>query len=770
MKPSILYNCFIILASMLMGSCSIAKYLPPGDKLYTGAEIKLESSDPVSKTDRRMIEAAANEVVRPKPNKTYLGLRPRMWMFMKAGENPTGKIKTWLREKGEAPVLLSEVRPRITAETITAKIFNLGVFKGYTEYRTIEKKNSGKVLYTSYIHQPYALKELKYAISDDSLSKLIQGDKEKTFIKPGENYSLSRLKAERIRIDASLKDHGYYYFSPDFLLFKADTSGADRRITLTLTLSDSVPQSAITVYRINRVLIDQEHSLEEDVSDLKKDTVRLKDNLFLEKGSDANIRHEVILRSVYLKKNEIYSRTNHTITLNRLMTMGNFKFIQVKFTDSDTLAKGFLDVTILMTPMTRHAFRAEFEVVSKSNNYTGPRLNLSILNRNTFKGAELMSINMAGSFETQSGGDKKNLFSYSWNPQIELFLPMLLVPFRPTSKTSMYVPKTRFLLSYNYLKRVDYFDMRTLQFIFGYKWKKDIRQEHEFNPVNVSYTSIGSKSTAFTDLLATNPYLAKSYEEQFITGGNYSYTYNEQVIPGKKVQYFLHLSTELGGNALSLATRIGGQKSSGDNPARIAGSVFSQYARISIDSRGYYNFINKNKLALRIFTGIAKPYGNSTTLPYTKQFFSGGPNSLRAFQINSLGPGTYHQNENNTGFLQLGGDVKLEMNAEYRFNIYKFFKGALFVDAGNIWLLKSNPSDLGSAFSFSGFAGDLAVGAGLGLRIDVSFFILRFDLAMPIRKPWLDENRRWVVDQISFRDPVWRKENLIFNLAIGYPF
>ena len=231
----------------------------------------------------------------------------------------------------------------------------------------------------------------------------------------------------------------------------------------------------------------------------------------------------------------------------------------------------------------------------------------------------------------------------------------------------------------------------------------------------------------------------------------------------------MHLSTEVAGNAFSLARSITGKKVSAGNPSRVAGSVYSQYAKISADGRGYYNFANKNKIALRVFAGVAKPYGNSSILPYSKQFFSGGTSSIRAFHINSVGPGTHNQNADSL-FLQLGGDVKIELNAEYRFTIYRFFKGALFTDAGNVWLLKSNPANTGSPFSFSRFANELAVGAGVGIRIDVSFFILRFDLAAPLRKPWLEENHRWVINEIKPGNPTWRRENLILNVAIGYPF
>jgi hypothetical protein len=392
------------------------------------------------------------------------------------------------------------------------------------------------------------------------------------------------------------------------------------------------------------------------------------------------------------------------------------------------------------------------------------------LNRNAFKGAELLSLNMAGSFEAQLSGVNKNLFSYSFNPQIELTFPRFLVPFNIKQTNSIYVPKTTFSLSYNFLKRVNYFDMSTFQFAYGFKWKNSIRVEHEFNPINISNTSLNNESVVFTDLLAANPFLKKSYEEQFIAGGNYSFTYNEQMLAGKRLQYFLHFTAETAGNLFSLVNLIGGETPTAENPSKIVGSIYSQFAKLSVDGRAYYNFSDKNKFALRVFAGVASSYGNSSTLPYSKQFFSGGPNSIRAFQINSIGPGTYLQNTATTGFLQLGGDIKLETNAEYRFGIYRFIKGALFVDAGNVWLQKSNPANIGSPFAFSSFMNELAVGAGLGLRVDVSFFVLRFDLAIPLREPWLEDNHRWVINQIDFTSSTWRNKNLILNIAIGYPF
>ncbi len=760
-------NFILILGCLFLTACSGTRHLPEGEKLYTGAEIKLEAAE---KLNTRSIKSVAEEALRPAPNKSFLGIRPKLWMYNAAGENPNTKLKQWLKKRGEAPVLMSHVKPGVTSAIIDARLFNMGLFKSFTESETIEKKRSAKLIYTSHLHPPYVVKDLFYVIPDDSLSRHILAEKDKSLIKPGDDYNLDVLKNERLRIDAVLKNKGYFYFNPDYLLFKADTSNNDQTVTFKLTLKDSIPKNALTVYHINNVFVDQNYSLNERRTNHTRDTLIVQNIAFFGKEERVAIKPEMLSKSIYLRKPEVFSRQNHIITLNRLMSLGSFKLVQVNFSDNNDYVPGLLDVNILMTPMPKRTFRTEIDLVSKSNNYAGPRMNLSILNRNTFNGAELLNLNLAGSFEAQLGGTGENLYSYSWNPQLELTFPRFLVPFNIKQTNSIYIPKTSLLLSFNYMKRVNYFDMSTFRFAYGFKWKENIRKEHELSPIDISYTSVRNESTAFTDLLEANPFLKKSYEEQFVAGGSYSFTYNEQMLTGKKLQSYFHLNSEVAGNVFSLANRIGGDKISYENPSKVAGSVYSQFAKLSLDGRAYYNFRDKNKLAMRVFAGVAKPYGNSSVLPYTEQFFSGGPNSIRAFHINSVGPGTFFQDTDNKGFLQLGGDVKLETNVEYRFTIYNYFKGAFFVDAGNVWSLKSSPSDVGSPFKFSSFTNELAVGAGMGLRIDVSFFILRFDLAMPLRKPWLEENHRWVTNQIDFTSPAWRKDNLVLNVAIGYPF
>lgn len=770
MTRAIRHIALYIFACLLLSACSGLKHMPPGEKLYTGADVELEDNGDLQKKKKRFIKKVTEDGIRPKPNNSYLGMRPQLWLYMVAGDNPKTWLGKWLRKRGKEPVYLSSVKPGATAGILDARLFNMGIFNSITGFEVVEKEKSAKIIYTSHIHKPYTFGELSYEIADDSLNLVILSVKDKSLIKPGKDYNLEILRNETNRIDAELKNKGYFYFNPDYLLFKADTSSADRVVSFKLTLKDSIPANAMAVYSINHVFIDQDYQLSEEFSDRIKDTLQYRNYVFSGSKSDQNIRPRVILKSVFLRKDDVYSRKNHNITLNRLMSMGNFKFVQVKFTDSDTTAAGLLDVDVLMTTMPRSTFRAEMDLVSKSNNFAGPRVNLSLLNRNTFRGAELLNLNLGGSYEAQLSGKSENLYSYSFNPQIEITFPQLIVPFSARFKNSIFIPTTRFSLSYNYLKRVNYFDMQTFQMSFGYRWKENIRKQHDFSPLGLSYTSLTNESETFKELLTANPFLKKSYEEQFIAGANYSFTYNEQVIPLKRMQFFFQGTAETAGNAFSLVKLIGGTKPSSDIPATIVGSIYSQFAKLSVDFRSYYTVDVNNKLAMRFFAGVAKPYGNSSILPYSKQFFSGGANSLRAFQINSVGPGTHFQDGTTRGFLQLGGDIKLELNGEFRFSIYRFFKGALFADAGNVWLHKSSPASIGSPFLFSQFMNEIAVGTGVGVRFDVSFFLLRFDLAFPLRKPWLEDNHRWVTNQINFGSSAWRKDNLILNVAIGYPF
>jgi outer membrane protein insertion porin family len=364
-----------------------------------------------------------------------------------------------------------------------------------------------------------------------------------------------------------------------------------------------------------------------------------------------------------------------------------------------------------------------------------------------------------------------------------LAVPRFVTPFGIFRyRSAKYVPQTNFKLSYNLQQRLQYFRLISMNGGYGFLWRETTLKTHEFYPVDVSYVKLGKRSDAFNSLLEKSPALANSFQNQFILGSHYTFTLNTQMKEDIEVKYdrkaahkydfYFAATIDLSGNLLSAAQNVANVE---EEKKQFFGLPYSQYFRGDIDFRYYYNFSKKSKLATRLIAAVGHAYGNSTTLPYIKQFAAGGSNSVRAFPARSLGPGTYNVRldsgvTNRTFFVDQRGDIKLESSVEYRFDIIGSLKGALFADAGNIWLRNPDPNRPGSEFNRRTFISQLAIGTGTGLRFDLNFFVLRLDLAFPVRKPWLPEGQRWVVKDVDIFSPGWRKQNLILNIAIGYPF
>lgn len=754
-------------ASMVLTvSCAGSRFAKDGERLYAGATVSIVS--PEKPVDKKLIARTVREALRQKPNRSYLGLYPKLWFYSLAPDSVQKGFRAWLKKKaGEPPVFIRNVNPAATVKLIDAKLFNIGIFNGSTTFALTGNKNTAKVHYYCAVHPPFRVANVAFMHGEDSLSKRIASLSPSSHIKTGDAYDLSKLKFERERIDSVLKDNGYFYFNPDYLVFTADTGKASRTVDLTLSLKNDVPAEAKIPYLIRSITIDPAYSVERDSLQSPQDTAIVDSVVFI---GTSTIRPRVLLRSCALKRNRLYSKRQHDRTLNRIMNMGNFKYASIKFSGSDSAGSGFLDVKILMTPLQKRSLRSELALVSKSNDFIGPELNLNYSDRNVLGGAEIMNLTLSGSLEAQLVNQYKNLYSYELSPQLDFNVPRFMIPFISLNPRGAFVPKTTFSFGYSYVKRINYFDSKSLLMTYGFKWRASRRTGHELNPVTINYVSLYNKSMDFTAALDTNPYLRKSYENQFIAGSFYSYTYNEQVAPKQINQFFFNGTTELSGNAFSIAHRIfTGQTASADKPLSVAGSVYSQFARITLDARNVTNLSSSQKLVVRLYAGAGKAYGNSATLPYAKQFFCGGPSSLRAFQINSVGPGPIRPKEGAT-FLEPGGELKLEANAEYRFPIIGFLKGATFIDAGNTWLLRksADTSLINSLFEANRFYKEFALGTGAGLRLDMSFFILRLDLGMPLRIPAPDESQRWEIRDI--KDGTWRKQNLVWNIAIGYPF
>ena len=415
------------------------------------------------------------------------------------------------------------------------------------------------------------------------------------------------------------------------------------------------------------------------------------------------------------------------------------------------------------------------ETLGKTNsaNYTGGEVNLNWTHRNFFRGAEQFKAAIYGAFDVQMGGpkDANNIIRVGANAQLSI--PRIVAPFRFQS-SSAFVPRTNINLGYEYLSRTQLYTLHSFNSSFGYLWKENERKEHELKVLDVTVVAPQNVTDKYKEQIngnpalgiSPNPSLQRVVDRQLIFGPAYSYTYTNTMLPQKNTFYYKG-SIDLAG---TLAGLLSGADAKAGKQKEMFGIPFSQYIKTEHDLRYYRKVNNASSIATRLIAGVGVPYGNSTTIPYVKQFFVGGSNSIRAFRARTLGPGSYDpRTQNATFFFDQSGDIKLELNAEYRANIYKFLNAAVFADAGNVWLMNEDPERPGGKFS-KNFIKEIAVGAGVGLRLDFSILILRLDLAIPLRVPYLPQGERWVFDKFDFGSGAWRKDNLILNIAIGYPF
>lgn len=754
-----------LILTLLFSACSNLKYIPEGELLYVGGKVDVKG-DKISRIEKKQLEENLKDLLRPRPNSKILGLRPKLYFYNIAGEPKKEKgIKYWLKNKvGEPPVLFGQVNMEYNVDLLQNYVENKGFFNAKTNLDSTTRNKKVTAEYSITLNKPYLIKEVSFPKDSSQITAAVSSTRGNSFLKPGNPYDLDVIKAERIRIDANLKENGYYYFNPDYLLVQVDSTIGNREVSLRLKVKNETPEKAKNIYKINNIYVYPDYSITEDtLSETSAAAVKFKDFTIID--PEKKFKPQIFERSLQFEKGEPYNRTDHNKSLNRLVNMGTFKFVKNQFKESDSIENG-LDAYYFLTPLPKKSIRLELLGKTNSANYAGSEINLNWSNRNTFKGAELLTISAFGGFEVQVSGLNKGFNVYRYGTEAALIWPKLLTPFKLES-SSAFVPRTKAGLGYEFQTRSKLYSLNSFKTSFGYLWKKNIKTEHQLNILNINYVNPLKVTQLYEDQIALNPTLGKVIEQQLIFGPTYTFTFTNTMKTEKTSTFYYQGGIDLAGNIAGLLT---GANIDSGTPETIFGVAFSQYAKLENDFRHYFKLGLKSQLASRIIVGAGLPYGNSRDLPFIKQFFVGGTNSIRAFRARSIGPGTFKQETDASSFLpDQSGDLKLELNTELRTDLFSIVKGALFVDAGNIWLMNENPEKPGAKFS-KDFLKELAVGTGVGLRFDFSFLILRTDLAFPLRKPYLPEGERWVLNQINFGDKQWRKENLVFNLAIGYPF
>jgi len=738
---------YILFGCTLIVGCS--PKLPPGENLFVGSTIKIEGDTKGAK-ERKALKTQLAGLVRPRPNSKFLGVRFKLW---------ASRLPLIGKRIGEPPVLASSVNFERNNEVLQNRLQNRGYFQSLVTFDTVTKKRKTRVTFTAKVGPQYTIDSISFPTDSSAIGKAIAASGSRTLLKKGDPYDLDIIKAERARIDSRLKNQGYYYFSSEYIIANVDSTIGGNKVNIMMRLKPETPGDARNVYRINDIIVHADYNLATDTSTTKPDSAVFRGYYIIDPNK--KFKPSMFDRTLVIDTGDIYSRRDHNLSLNRLISLGVYKFVKVQFEEVQSDTARLLNAYYYLTPFPKKSLRAEVGGLTRSSNSTGSEFTVSWKNRNTFRAAELLTVSAFIGIERQVSGNQPAVATNRLGTNIDFTVPRITFPLR-FNTNSEFVPQTKMNLGYELYSRSDQYSLNSFKLNIGYVFKANIRNEHQLNVIAVNYVFPQNITDKFRAELARNPTLQRSIERQFIIGSNYNYNYNSQARPNLRTHnFYLNGNLDLSGNLLGLLVK----ENNNGNRTLLNGVPFAQYIRVEPEARHYYRFNNSktNMLASRMIVGVGYAHGNSFSMPFSRAFFVGGTNSVRAFRARSLGPGTYYGGNADTArsFLpDQPGDIKLELNTELRFNITSIFNGALFVDAGNIWTVREDPLRPGSKFTGK-FLSQLAVGAGFGLRVDLQLIILRCDLAFPLKKPWEQSQ------QINFKGA---QSDMIFNLAIGYPF
>ena len=756
MKGSYIRLLCLIWLPVLFYSCSETKSLEEGQFLYTGAKIKIKADPALSRSKARALNTELAGLLRPKPNGSFLGIKFKLLLYNLAG-TPKGKgLRYLIREKlGEPPVIASYSAMEKNRAVLQNRLENRGYFKDTVILDTIYKGKKLSALYTAEIRKQYTIRNVTYPSSPDSLSQEISRMADKSLLKKGDPYNLDIIKNERDRIDANLRQKGYYYFRSEDLLIRADSTVGNQQVDMTLVIKKSTSPEAYKIYRINEVVVFADYNVHMDTSINVSGLAKYHGYTIID--PQKIFKPQIFGQALVFKPGDVFNQRNQDLSLNRLISLGVFKFVKIRFDERDT-AQNKLNAYYYLTPTEKKSIRFEVSGLTQSNDANGGQISVNWRNRNLLRGAELLTTTIYLGYLRQYLGQGQHTNTTKLGMDVSLFVPRVIGPVK-FQTNSGFIPKTRFNIGYEYFNQSAEYTLNSFKASFAYVWKESITKEHTLEVIRINLVNPTHIDSLFQLQLDTNIVLARSIERTFIIGPTYNFNFNSQLRPNhNKNNFYFNGNIDLSANILGIASGANAEKTGIQKT--IFNVPYSQYIRGEIDFRHYLSFSQYTVLASRLTGGMGYAYGNSYTMPFVKEFFAGGANDIRAFRSRSLGPGSYYAGNKDTTFIaDQPGDIKMEINSELRFKLFSIVRWAFFVDAGNDWTLKYDSSRVGSQFT-NKWPSQIAVGIGTGIRLDVSILLIRLDLGIPVREPWLVSSNKWVFDT----------KNLVLNFAIGYPF
>lgn len=785
---------------LLLSSCNITRNVPKDKYLLDKSKITIDN-----KQQKNISPSDLSGYVRQKPNKKILLFRFHLRIYNMARDRVSW-MSLWLRTIGEEPVILDTM---LTAQT-TENLQRFLVSKGYHSSRVadsiiLKKKKKAEVYYTIKLGDAHVVNSVGYVVEDTIINRLVLLDSQNSLVKKGAILDMETLRSERTRIEGFLKEKGYFFFSSDFITYDADTTEGSKLVDLKLIIRNRFKRNEFgerivlpyKKYAINDVFIYPNY---DPIKHFNLQKANLLDTVYLENetfifSKKPGIKLDVVSYSSLIKPGDIYSESAVLKTFNNLSSLRLFRMVNIYFEvdnsfkndkpddesfilfddskEQPTEKLGKVNCFIQLTPHTLQSYQTEL-VATNSSSDIGLEANLNFQHKNLFKGAEVFDTKLRGMLEFIKQSKETNYrTSTEFGGSVGISFPRFLSPFAGKELTTKFSPRTQLSVSYSYSDRPDY--TRTVASMnFAYNWKDAKFFTYTISPVEVSMVNIFAIDPEFYSRIE-NTYQANSFVPQLITSSSYSIIFSNQT-PKKLNSYAaIRFNVESSGNILRGLYYYTNSNST-SNTFQLLGIDFSQFVRSEINA--VYNQIIDpvNSFVYRFYSGAAYPYGNSKAIPFEKKFFSGGSSGVRGWHARSLGPGTY--SDVLSTYPNQSADIKIEANIEYRFKVIEMLEGALFADAGNIWAISSADERPGALFQLDKFYKQFALSTGLGIRLNLGFFVFRFDTGVKVFDPSVKitisdnpaEPPTTTPSQWIPFDRKYSSNDFVYHLGIGYPF